>query len=127
MALLHSTDITELNPAYNKLHFQNFKALNGLSHLPESKWMYLLSNNIAFNSDVDGAIRLKKPNDEILFVWLEKIVEGGQCSILFVEELHLDDLRIQRLKYLCELHYVTLVNLTLDSATPKNLVVGPWN
>lgn len=126
MALLHTPDNGQLNPAYSLLHFQNFKAINGLASIAENKWMYLISNQIQFDSKIPYAIRLNKPDVDTLFVWLERIVTSNQCSLLFVEQLCLDDLRVQKLKLLCEAFGVTMINLTLDYSTPENVVIGPW-
>lgn len=91
-----------------------------------NKWTYLVANSIGFSDKLSQAIKLNRPNDETLYVWLEKIVMAGQCSVLFVECLNMDDLRSQRLKFLCEKMQVTLINLTLDTDKPSNLVEGPW-
>ena len=93
----------------------------------DNKWMYLVANAIGFSEKLTQAIKLNRPDDETLFIWLEKIVLGGQCSVLFVEGLNMDDLRSQRLKLLCEKMQVTLINLTVDTNIPNNLVEGPWS
>lgn len=92
-----------------------------------NKWMYLVANSIGFSDKLSQAIKLNRPDNETLYIWLEKIVLAGQCSVLFVECLNMDDLRSQRLKLLCENMQVTLVNLTLDTKMPSNLVEGPWS
>ncbi len=95
--------------------------------LRHNKWTYLVANTISFSNKLPQAIKMNRPDDDTLYIWLDKIVLGGQCSVLFVESLNMDDLRAQRLKLLCENMQVTLVNLTLDRNMPHNLVEGPWN
>lgn len=126
MALLHSNEST-IATDFNELHFNNFKAVNGLDYSSDYKWMYLVSNRIRFSQKLSGAIRVQMPDESVLYEWMTKIVLGGQCSILFVEELNLEDFRTLRFRQLCEQHGVTLVNLTIDDVMPENLVVGPWN
>lgn len=126
MALLHSTE-SHVGSSFTELNFNNFKSVNGLHHSIEQKWMYLISNRIAFSEKLNGAIRLIMPENDALYDWMAKIVNGGQCSILFVEDLNLDDFRTLRIRQLCEQHNVTLVNLTVGEALPENLVVGPWH
>lgn len=97
------------------------------NHCVNNKWTYLVANSISFSDKLSQAIKLNRPDDETLYIWLEKIVLGGQCSVLFVECLNMNDLRSQRLKFLCEKMQVTLVNLTLDNSIPSNLIEGPWS
>ncbi|GAC14837.1 hypothetical protein [Aliiglaciecola lipolytica] len=126
MAQVHSSELPFL-PVNNQLHYQNYMAHFGLNGLTDSKWMYLIADNIRFSGKYEKAIRLTKPTIDRLFCWMEKIILAGNCSVLFVENLQLDDLRTQRIKALCEQQDVTLINLTLDSALPENLIVGPWH
>ncbi len=123
MALLHTQQYAS---NYNELHINNLKAQYGVVDHTVPKWMYLISNNIRFATKCEGAIRIAKPDDDILYQWLERIAVAGQCSVLFVEALSLDDFRMQKIKSICELNSVTLVNFTLDNTLPGNLVLGPW-
>ena len=99
----------------------------GLNELSDAKWMYLISDRVSFSGKFDKAIRLNKPAQDTLFNWLEKIVLAGQCSVLFVENLPVDDIRTAKIKSLCEQNFITLINLTLDSKLPDNLIIGPWH
>jgi hypothetical protein len=90
------------------------------------KWTYLLANNIGFSNKQSKSIRLAKPEQSILLVWLEKIITSGQCATVFVEQLTADEISFKRLKQLCSEHQVTLVNLTLDNSTNSNVIQGPW-
>lgn len=90
------------------------------------KWTYLLANNIAFSDKQSKSIRLAKPEQSVLLVWLEKIITSGQCATLFVEQLSADEVSFKRLKQLCSDCQVTLVNLTLDKSTDNNVIQGPW-
>lgn len=122
-------DLTQqqFQPTNYQLHYQNYMSHHGLHGLSEQKWMYLISDSISFSGKFERAIRLKKPTEDVLFSWMEKIVLGGQCSALFVQNLQLDDFRTIRIKALCEQYAVTLVNLTSHTKLPDNLIVGPWH
>lgn len=124
MALVH----TQKNyvSTVNERHINNVKAQYGVIESNKQKWMFLIANNIKFANKCDGAVRVSRPDDEMLYQWIERIAIGGQCSLLFVEALSLDDVRMRRIKLICEISGVTLVNLTLDTQLPENLVLGPW-
>ncbi|MFA3790312.1 hypothetical protein AB6T38_04270 [Aliiglaciecola sp. SL4] len=114
-------------PNHNQLHYQNYKAHYGLNGLSDAKWMYLISDRVSYAGKFEKAIKLNKPSQEVLFSWLEKIILGGQCSALFVEDLPIDDIRTAKIKSLCEQNFITLINLTLDGTLPDNLIIGPWH
>ena len=97
------------------------------NRLANNKWTYLVANAISFSDKLSSAIKLNRPDDETLYIWLEKIAMAGQCSVLFVENLNMNDLRTQRLKILCENMQVTLINLTLDTTMPNTMIEGPWS
>ena len=94
------------------------------------KWTFLVANQIRFAEKQSHCIRLTKPKQNTLSVWLEKIVTGGQCSNLFVEHLSLDEISFKRLKQLCIDYNVALVNLMPQNqpqkGSPSNVVKGPW-
>jgi hypothetical protein len=117
-----------MNPHYA---IQSLQAKAQFQHSADAadnhKWTYLISNNIKFVDKSINAIKLTKPATELLFVWIEKIISAGQCQMLFVENLDLSNIRSQKIKQLCELSGVTLVNLTVDTPLPNNVVVGPWH
>lgn len=110
---------------------QSYQANNRAQHKVNAvgahKWTYLIANSIKFSDKSINAIKLAKPASELLFVWIEKIINAGQCQLLFVENLDLNDFRSQKIKHLCELSDITLVNLTVDTPLPSNVVVGPWH
>lgn len=124
MALVHTQQ--HYVSTVNERHINNVKAQYGVIESHEPKWMFLIANTIKFANKCDGAIRVTKPDDDMLYQWIERIAIGGQCSLLFVESLSLDDVRMQRIKSICEVSGVTLVNLTLDTQLPENLILGPW-
>ena len=90
------------------------------------KWTYLLANNIGFSNKQSKSIRLAKPEQSVLLIWLEKIITSGQCATLFIEQFSADEVSFKRIKQLCVDHQVTLVNLTLDGRTNNNVIQGPW-
>jgi len=90
------------------------------------KWTFLVANHIRFAEKQTHCIRLTKPKAHCLALWLEKIVTGGQCSSLFVEQLSLDEVSFKRLKQLCIDYKVALVNLMPNSLQKNNVVKGPW-
>ncbi|GAA0851935.1 hypothetical protein [Aliiglaciecola litoralis] len=111
----------------NLLQVNGINSSFGVVEQSSNKWKYLIASNINFATKVNDAIRLKKPSEHQMYDWLERIVVAGQCAMLFVESLDLNDIRTQRIKSLCEIHDVTLVNLTLETQIPENVVVGPWH
>jgi hypothetical protein len=91
-----------------------------------NKWTFLVANQIRFAEKQSYCIRLTKPKQSSLSLWLEKIVTGGQCSSLFVEQLSLDEISFKRLKQLCIDYKVALVNLMPHNEHKGNVVKGPW-
>lgn len=92
----------------------------------ERKWMYLFANNIAFKRHVNNAIRVKKPSDKRLKVWLEKVITADQCSHLFIENFDAESSDGIYITGLCELYNVTLVNLNVGDSSVTNVIQGPW-
>jgi len=90
------------------------------------KWTFLVANHIRFTEKQNYCIRLTKPKQQNLSLWLEKIVTGGQCANLFVEQLSLDEISFKRLKQLCIDYKVALVNLMPHNEQKDNVVKGPW-
>jgi hypothetical protein len=91
-----------------------------------NKWTFLVANHIRFADKQDYCIRITKPKQKCLSLWLERIVIGGQCSRLFVEHLSLDEISFKRLKQLCIDNKVALVNLMSHNEQKDNVVRGPW-
>ena len=90
------------------------------------KWTFLVANQIRFTEKPAYCIHLIKPKQISLSLWLEKIVTGGQCSNLFVEQLSLDEMSCKRLRQLCVDYKVALVNLMPNSGQKSNVIKGPW-
>ncbi len=90
------------------------------------KWTFLLANTIQFNKKGGYAIRLPKPDNATLCVWLERIISGGQCASLFVEQMGLDEVNFARIKQMATEHNVTLVNLLHQDDLQTNVIQGPW-
>lgn len=112
----------------------NCVSLVGLHHatdpfetvVQQTKWTFLLASNIRFSDAGQYRIQIKRPDDHTLYQWMERIIVGGQCDHLFVEDLNTEHFSAQRIRQLCAQHQVTLVNLTLSHHAPDNLILGPW-
>lgn len=127
MASLHAFTPAQEQAGYLKVSVHQQHRLHGLvQRKTHDKWMYLLSDTIAFSDKQQRAIRLSKPDDSTLVQYLEKIITGGQCATLFVEQMQLDEMNTQRLKHLSTLHQVSLVNLVVNDVKPGELIRGPW-
>ena len=100
--------------------------INDINVKHANKWTFLVANHIQFSEKKVNCIRLIKPKQHSLSLWLEKIVVGGQCSSLFVEQLSLDEISFKRLKQLCIDYKVALVNLIPNKEQIDNVVKGPW-
>jgi hypothetical protein len=125
MASLHaftnsSSPLATLQVPADNRHSNDINANHG------HKWTFLVANHIRFTDKQNYCIRLTKPKPKDLSLWLEKIVSGGQCSNLFVEQLSLDQISFKRLKQLCIDYNVALVNLMPISQQKNNVVQGPW-
>ena len=93
------------------------QAQHGSDYQREDKWTYLIANNITFTPSVSGAIRLTKPHNDTLLVWLEKIVKGGQCARIFVENLQLGNAQLAGITALCLAYGVELHSVNGHSTT----------
>jgi hypothetical protein len=91
-----------------------------------NKWTFLVANHIRFSDKQANCIHMVKPKQPYLLLWLEKIIAGGQCENLFVEQLSLDEISFKRLKQLCIDYNVALVNLMPNINQKNNVVKGPW-
>lgn len=92
-------------------------------------WNYLLANTVSFAKSVDHAIRIQKPEKEKVPEWISKLITGGQCKTLYVENIDLDlqPTDSEMIKKLCEMYSVSLVNVRVDrSRLNSSLAVGPW-
>jgi hypothetical protein len=128
MASLHAFVPAQDQAAFLNVSIHQQHRLHGLNQSKvKHKWTYLLANTIAFSDKQQQAIRVSKPHDSMLMQYLEKIITGGQCSTLFVEQMDLDEMSTLRVKQLCAIHHVGLVNLLVsDLGTKGKLVRGPW-
>lgn len=92
-------------------------------------WNYLLSNTVSFSKSVDHAIRIQKPEKEKMPEWISKLITGGQCKTLYVENIDLDlqPTDSEMIRKLCELYSVSLVNVRVNSINDEqNVALGPW-
>ncbi|AXT40093.1 deoxyguanosinetriphosphate triphosphohydrolase [Alteromonas sp. BL110] len=92
-------------------------------------WNYLLSNTVSFSKNVDHAIRIQKPVKEKIPEWISKLITGGQCKTLYVENIDLDlqPTDSEMIRKLCELYSVSLVNVRVNSINDEqNVALGPW-
>jgi hypothetical protein len=127
MASLHALVDTHQQPVFIQVAVSQQERLTklippGIQH----KWTYLLANKVKFQHKQPYAISMRKPVNDTLYNWLESLIQAGKSSVIYVEQLDLDELSIKRLKQLCSLHGVTLVNLLLNPPQSDNLLKGPW-
>ncbi|GGD53198.1 hypothetical protein [Lacimicrobium alkaliphilum] len=107
--------------------YQGAQLCSILKHRQQSeKWVYLLANQLRFKRQGGHKIALPRPDAETTFIWLEKLIVGGQAGTIFVENLVLDEVRRKRLLQLCKQMDVILVNLNRQNAENNTLVYGPW-
>jgi hypothetical protein len=125
MASLHAFTNSSTPLATMQVPADN-RHINDINVKHANKWTFLVANHIRFSEKKGNCIRLIKPKQHGLSLWLEKIVIGGQCSNLFVEELSLDEISFKRLKQLCIDYKVALVNLIPNKEQKDNVVKGPW-
>lgn len=116
----HSAPLASMQVPANNGHSNDINVNHG------HKWTFLVANHIRFTDKSSYCIRLTKPKQKSLSLWLEKIVTGGQCANLFVEQLSLDEISFKRLKQLCIDYNVALVNLMPKSVQKGKVIKGPW-
>lgn len=90
----------------------------------QRKWLYVLSDQLSARDCPAFCIKLAKPQPDMLFSWLEKIILAGQANTIVVENLQLNEMAKKRIKLLCHQYNVTVVNLNLHNT--NNLIQGPW-
>lgn len=118
-------DTMNLSLAQYSTHTQNGSLQSNVAS-SSSKWTYLIANNIKFADKTNYAIKLPKPTSSTLYDWITVIAQAGQCGVLYIENLDFTHLQCQKTMRLCENKGITLVNLTVDSPLPDNILVGPW-
>ncbi|MEP1446939.1 MAG: hypothetical protein ABJK37_12570 [Paraglaciecola sp.] len=125
MASLHA--FTNSSTPLATMQVPAFKSLGlDINVKHDQKWTFLVANNIRFTEKQNFCIHLSKPKQKNLSLCLEKIVMGGQCGNLFVEQLSLDEISFKRLKQLCIDYNVALVNLMPINEHKNNVLQGPW-
>lgn len=107
MAIYQQQAISQLMQQLNKQH----------------KWIYCLSTNLKCKHD--SVLHLTQPQQQDQFLWLEKIITGGQACAIFVQSLELTQLQRQKVKQLCDKYKVLLIKLDCPEYT-DNLIYGPW-
>jgi hypothetical protein len=127
MASLHSLSDTLFTHKQDTVWIHNQRRIANLFAANEQhKWTYVITNHLVFNTKQPHVIQLKKPNKAALVLWLEKIICAGQCAMLFVEQLNLDDIKKARIMQLCVIHNVLLVNISLSQVKHAQVIQGPW-
>lgn len=89
-------------------------------------WSYLLSNSVAFQKNIDHAIRIQKPDQEKVPAWIRRLITSGQCSSIYVEDLILTPQERASIKQLCDQYAVSLVAVSVNDKEAGNIVQGPW-
>jgi len=84
-------------------------------HLP-SAWSYLLAERVSFSKTVPYGIRIKRPSNETLVSWLEKLITCGRCHTIYVENLALSPVDVDTVVLLCQRRGVSLINLSVNAA-----------
>jgi translation initiation factor RLI1 len=126
MASVHA--ISNIAPVLSTMQVQVTDTNQQFRHVidKQHKWTYLLANTINFTNKPAYSIRLPKPAATELASWIEKIITGGQCKHLFVEQLCLDEVSFKRIKQLSNDYGVTLINLMHQQDLAANVIQGPW-
>lgn len=90
-------------------------------------WSCLLAESVAFKKDVTFGIRIQVPNKETVPSWIKKLIAGGQCKTIYVENLNLPAVEVDMIMQLCNQNAVSLVNVSVtNNQVNDNVVVGPW-
>lgn len=126
MASVHAISNTSLPLSTMQVPVSRSKPLVDNRTANPQKWTYLLANHIRFTDKQAYSIRMPKPEQSTLHLWVEKIVASGQCAHLFIEQLSVDEVSFKRIKQLCTEHNVTLVNLLRQEDIQNNVIQGPW-
>ena len=84
-----------------------------------SAWSYLLAEKVSFSKTVSYGIRIKRPNNETLVSWLEKLITCGRCHTIYVENLTLSPVDADTVVLLCQRRGVSLINLSVNAANQE--------
>lgn len=91
------------------------------------RWCYLIANQISFSNHNGYSIHMPRPGDELLYLWLKKIISSDQTAVIFVEHLSFSDEKLKVLQQLCQQYTTRLINLNSTQITKSdNIVFGPW-
>lgn len=90
-----------------------------------SKWQYLLSDSIKFAKPMTSGIRIQKPNQELVFTWVMKIITSGQCDSVYIENHKFADVQVAVMQQAAKLYQVNVTVLDVVKET-NNVIVGPW-
>ncbi|WP_428776588.1 hypothetical protein [Vibrio sp.] len=108
------------------LPFEGFPYIPGKT----KGWSYLLADSLAFKKDVCHGIRIQKPDQEKVPMWIRRLITSGQCSTIYVENLTLPASDKVLIQQLCDKYAVSLINLTVQAQNAdvscENVVMGPW-
>lgn len=88
-------------------------------------WSYLLADSLAFQRNVNHGIRIQKPDEEKVPVWIRRLITSGKCTTIYVENLALQDQDQEQISQLCAQYSVSLVSLKVDT-NRSNVIRGPW-
>lgn len=89
------------------------------SSRPSTKWTYLLSNHIALSNPQPYTIHMKKPNNDVLFDWLIKLVKANQCQRIYVEDLTLSTQQLAYINHLSAGASIEVINVPVTLTTGK--------
>lgn len=104
-----------------------FEGYPGRDHKGNNGWSCLLAESVAFKKDVTFGIRIQVPNKETVPNWIKKLIAGGQCKTIYVENLNLPTIEREMIMKLCSQSAVSLINVSVtNNQVNDNVIVGPW-
>lgn len=113
--------------AISKTNVVQFPIKSNVGSTSSSRgWSYLIAESVAFNKEVDFAIRIQKPDEEKVPQWITKLITGGQCSSIYVENLSLNAEEQATIERLCRQHKVGLFSLSVVQQGSPVIIQGPW-
>lgn len=111
--------INQLNVTQQNMLVANDLSFNQQAH----RWHYLLSNELTFSRG-QHAIRINKPQADLVYSWVMKLIIGGQASAIYIEEHQFRVEEIKALQIAAEKHQVSIYHLHLTQQ--ENVLKGPW-
>lgn len=90
-----------------------------------AKWQYLLSDSIKFANDMTSGIRIQKPNQELVFPWVMKIISSGECQSVYIENHQFNHVQTALIQQAAQQYQVNVTVLDVIQDT-NNVIVGPW-